>query len=196
LLLQDVPDVLFHCGPRRSGDDPRGPRLVNDDPTPRAGPDDDGHPTASHHSADADRPSLSISDLVARDEPDRHETQRHEPQRHDTDHHALHRHDDDAPQPHRPSLAETTGELLLRRDPDLLAAPEQAHARAVTRRNVLVASVGFIVLGIAILLLADPSHTPVAVPIVLIVAGLLGGALAVVLRRASQADRDAQNGWH
>ncbi|PZE27890.1 MULTISPECIES: DUF3040 domain-containing protein [unclassified Curtobacterium] len=79
-------------------------------------------------------------------------------------------------------------------DPDLLAAPNRANARRATRRNVLIASIGFVVLGLVLLVIAAPTHAPISVPIVLIVAGLLGAALSLVLRRDSREDREPSHG--
>lgn len=92
------------------------------------------------------------------------------------------------------AIAPPDGVGGLRRDPDLLAAPNRVNARRATRRNVLIASIGFVLLGLVVLVVGPPMHAPVAVPIVLIVAGLLGAALSLVLRRAAREDREPGHG--
>jgi Flp pilus assembly protein TadB len=63
------------------------------------------------------------------------------------------------------------------------------RGRRRTRRNILWASLAFIVLGAGFLVVSVMMHLTLAPPIVVMVAGVLGAALSGVLRRASASDR-------
>lgn len=71
-------------------------------------------------------------------------------------------------------------------DPATVGTP---RSRRRTRRTILWASCAIVALGLAFLLISVTIHASIAPPVVVMVAGVLGGAFAGVLRRASAPDR-------
>lgn len=82
--------------------------------------------------------------------------------------------------------ASPTGHDLLESVPLDTGSP---RGRRRTRKNILWASLGFIVLGAVFLVVSIMMHVTLAPPIVVMVAGGFGAALSGVLRRASASDR-------
>ncbi|MFZ7086712.1 hypothetical protein [Curtobacterium sp. RRHDQ10] len=63
------------------------------------------------------------------------------------------------------------------------------RGRRRTRKNILWASIAVVVLGAVFLVVSSMVHAPLAPPIVIMVAGVLGAALSGALRHASASDR-------